>query len=80
MIYQRWLKSYHVDFGSNPDDNADISHQVEYDLLPEPPMQSTLKMLNLCQKLHVKPVWLEFLNFEKYTALLKCHFTIAKQG
>ena len=61
MIHQRWLKSYQVDFvveGSNPDDNADTSHQVEYNLLPEPPMQSTLnqaqkykKMLNLCQKI-----------------------------
>ena len=64
ILHQRWLKSYQIDFiveNSNPDDNADTSHQVEYDLLPEPPMQSTLsqaqkykKMLSLCQKFAVE--------------------------
>ena len=48
MIHQRWLKSYQIDFiveDSNLDDNAGTSHQVEYDLLPEPPMQSTLSQV-----------------------------------
>ena len=63
-LHQRWLKSYQIDFvveNSNPDDNGDTIHQVEYDLLPDPPMQSTLsqaqkykKMLSLCQKFAVE--------------------------
>ncbi|XP_065920475.1 uncharacterized protein [Dysidea avara] len=62
MINQRWLKSYQIDFvteSTHHDDPACTSNcALEYDLLPEPPMQKTLnqaqkykKMLNLCQKI-----------------------------
>ena len=62
MINQCWLKSYQIDFvteSTHHDDPACTSNcALEYDLLPEPPMQKTLnqaqkykKMLNLCQKI-----------------------------
>ena len=58
MIHQRWLKSHQIDFiveYSNLDDNAGTSHQVEYDLLPEPPMQSTLSQAQKYKKVKFMP-------------------------
>jgi len=63
VINQRWLKSYQIDFVAedtphDDDTGGSINYSPEYDLLPAPPMQTTLnqaqkykKMLNLCQKI-----------------------------